>query len=185
MPGTLAELAAAHPGKTLEVWFEDECRFGQKGTLTTVWADRGSRPVAPRPDEYGNLHVLAAVCPATGRAEGLISERLDVGVVQIFLDQLATTIAADTQVVMVWDGAPYHTSGKLRVPANITIVRLPPYSPELNPVENLWHFLRSHHWSNRNYVDLEAVEAAAMDAWAKVCLNPETIRSVCACPYLN
>lgn len=129
--------------------------------------------------------MLAAVCPATGQAEGLISERLDTGVMQLFLDQVSATIAADTHVVMIWDGAPFHTAKALRVPENITVLRQPPYSPELNPVENLWHYLRSHHWSNRNYRDLDAVEAAAMDAWAKVCLNPETIQSICACPYLN
>lgn len=129
--------------------------------------------------------MLAAVCPATGQAEGLISERLDTAVVQIFLDQLSTAIPAGTHVLLIWDGAPYHTAKALRIPANLTIRRQPAYSPELNPVENLWHHLRSHHWSNRVYADLDAVEAAAMTAWRRECLNPATIRSVCGCPYIT
>lgn len=129
--------------------------------------------------------MLTAVCPATGRAEGLISERLDTKVVQAFLDGLSATIPAGTHVLLIWDGAPYHTANALRAPANLTIRRQPPYSPELNPVENLWHHLRSHHWSNRTYADLDAVEDAAVTAWQKVCLDPATIRSVCGCPYIT
>ena len=128
---------------------------------------------------------MAAVCPATGQAEGLISERLDTAVVQLFLDQIAATIPSHKHIVMIWDGAPYHTAKALRIPACMTILRQPAYSPELNPVENLWHYLRSHHWSNRNYKDLDAVEAAAMTAWHSTCLKPEIIKTVCGCPYLN
>ena len=67
---------------------------------------------------------------------------------------------------------------------NITLVSLPPRSPELNPVENLWHYLRSHHWSNRTYKNLDAVEEAAEQGWRKVCLRPELIRTLCACHYI-
>ena len=181
----MAEAAAAHPGERVEVWFEDEARFGQKGSLTSVWAERGTRPTAAKQTAYGNLHVLTAACPATGRAEGLIAPRLNAGVVQVFLDGLSATIPAGTHVVMVWDGAGYHTAGALRVPANLTLVGLPPYSPELNPVENLWHYLRSHYWSLRVYRDYEALEEAAMAAWRAVCLVPEAVRSICAAPYVS
>jgi transposase len=150
-----------------------------------MWAECGSRPTAPKQGGFRSVHVLTAVCPKTGRAEGLISERLDTSVVQIFLDQLALTIPADTHVAMIWDGAGYHTAHDLRVPDAITLIPLPPYSPELNPVENLWHYLRSHHWSNRSFADLDAVEEAACDGWTKVCLDREKIRSVCACHYLG
>ena len=102
---------------------------------------------------------------------------------QIFLDQFAATIPAGTHVALVWDNAGYHVAKALRVPVAITLVPLPPYSPELNPVENLWHYLRSHHWSNRFYPDLDAIEEAAIAGWRTVCLHEATIRTVCACPY--
>jgi transposase len=85
-PEAVAEVASARPGERVEVWFEDEARFGQKGTLTGVWAERGSRPTAPKQTAYANLQVLTAVCPATGRTEGLVAPRLNAGVVQAFLD---------------------------------------------------------------------------------------------------
>ena len=150
-----------------------------------MWAERGSRPTAPKQAAYGNLHVLTAVCPATGRGKGLISPHLNAVVVQLSLDGLSATIPMGTHVVLVWDGAGYHTAKGLRVPSDLTLAGLPPYSPELNPVERLWPYLRQHHWSNRVYEDVDAVEAAAISGWRTVCLDPANIRSICRCEYLN
>ncbi len=86
---------------------------------------------------------------------------------------------------MLWDGAGFHTSKKLRVPDNITVIQLPPYSPELNPMENLWHYLKSHYWSNRAYADYEELEEAAIDAWRTAVLDPELMKTVCNAPYLK
>jgi len=127
--------------------------------------------------------VIGAVCPETGQAEGLLSPRLNTDVINIFLEQFSRTLTADEHAVMVWDGAGFHRAKHLKVPENVTLVELPPYSPELNPIENLWHFLKSHHWSNRTYDDFEHLTEAADQAWKKVCLNKETIKTVCHVPY--
>lgn len=127
--------------------------------------------------------MLAATCAQTGQAEGLIASRLDIGIVNVFLDQLSRTLKPDVQAVLVWDGASYHRANGLVCPKNITLLFLPPYSPELNPVENLWHYLRSHHWSNRTYDSVEDLFDAAENAWRRTCLNPQTIQSVCRAPY--
>ena len=101
----------------------------------------------------------------------------------IFLAQLSKTLAPDVQAVLVWDGAGYHRANDLKCPSNITLLNLPPYSPELNPVENLWHYLRSHHWSNRKYDTVDDLFDAAETAWRTTCLHPDTIRTVCRAPY--
>jgi transposase len=178
-------VTAARPGERVEVWFEDAARFGQKGTLTTVWAERGSRPTAPKQGAFGNLHVPTAVCPATGEAEGLVSAALNAEVVQLFLDQLAATTPAGTHRLLVWDGAGYHVAKALRVPPSLTVLTLPAYAPELNPVERLWRYLRQHHWANRVYPTLADLEDAAVGGWRAVCLNAERIRTVCRCDYLE
>jgi transposase len=64
----------------------------------------------------------------------------------------------------------------------VTLVQLPPYSPELNPIENLWHYLKSHYWSNRNYTDYDALEDAA---WQTAVLDQDLMKTVCAAPYLE
>jgi hypothetical protein len=128
--------------------------------------------------------VLTAVGPATGRAEGLVAPTLDTAVVQTSRDGLSATIPAGTHGALVWDGAGYHGAKALRVPANLSVLRLPPYSPELNPVERLWLDPRGHYWSNRVYPDIEAVEEAAVSGWRAVCLHPDRIKSICRCEYL-
>ena len=103
--------------------------------------------------------------------------------INAFFEQFAKEVPSDVHVVMVWDQAGFHTSKAVRIPDNITIVSLPAYSPELNPVENLWHYLRSHYWSNRTYADYDELRLAAIDAWQKAALNSELIQSVCRASY--
>ncbi len=184
-PAQLHAIAAAQPTKQLRIYFQDESRFGQQGTTTNVWARKGSRPTAVRQTEYEYLWVLGTVCPETGHAEGLLSPQLNTKIVNAFLAQFAQTIPADEHAVMLWDGAGFHASKQLCVPDNVTIVTLPAYSPELNPIENLWHYLKSHYWSNRAYKDYEALEQAALDAWRKAVLDQKLMKTVCAAPYLE
>lgn len=136
-----------------------------------------------RQTQYGYVYVLVATCAETGQAEGLIAPRLDTGMVNIFLKQLSRTLNPDMQAVLVWDGAGYQRANDLLCPDNITLVSLPPDSPELNPVENLWHYLRSHHWSNRAYPTVEDLCDAAETAWRAACLEPDLIQTVCRAPY--
>jgi transposase len=175
----------AHPGEQVQVWFEDEARFGQQGTLARVWARRGSRPRRVRQAQYTSLYVLTAVCAATGGASGLISPVLNAGVINLFLEQFGRELPAGVHAALVWDGAGYHTAEELKVPPNVSLIQLLPYSPELNPVENLWHYLRSHYWSLRVYRDYEALEEAATAAWRAVCLDLASVRSICAAPYVS
>jgi transposase len=175
----------AHPDEEVQVWFEDEARFGQQGTLTRVWARRGTRPRGVRQTQYTFLYVLTAVCVSTGAASGLIAPTLNAGVINLFLEQFSRELPAGVHAVLVWDGAGYHTSEALKIPKNVSLIQLLPYSPELNPVENLWHYLRSHYWSLRVYRDYEELEEAAVGAWREVCLKPELVGSICAAPYVE
>jgi transposase len=181
----IAAIAEQHPGDVIQVWHQDEARFGQQGTLTRVWARRGSRPRRRRQNGRESLYVLTATCAASGAAFGLIMPELNTAVVNRFLEEFSRQLPPGVHAVLLWDNAPFHVAKGLAVPANVSLIGLLPYSPELNPVENLWHYLRAHHWSNRVYADYDALQEAAMEAWCKVCLDPEKIRSVCAAPYLT
>ena len=109
----------------------------------------------------------------------MLSPTINSDVVNIFLKQFTEEVSRDVHVLLLWDQAGFHTSKKLKIPENMTIVPLPPYSPELNPVENLWHYLRSHYWANRIYVDYDALRLTAVDTWQKAALDKETVKSVC------
>ena len=181
----IAAIAEQHPDKELQVWHQDEARFGQQGTLTRVWARRGSRPRRKRQNGRESLYVLTATCAASGDAFGLIMPDLKTTVVNGFLEEFSRQLTPGVHAVLMWDNAPYHVSRDLVVPSNVSLIGLLPYSPELNPVENLWHYLRSHHWSNRVYADYDALLEAATAAWRQVCLIPEKVRTICAAPYLT
>jgi transposase len=180
-PALLQEIQRQHPDQRLWTFWEDEARLGQQGTLTRVWARKGSRPRALKQIGYEFLYVLAAVCPANGQSWALTAPYLNTALVNLFLQQLAASLPPDVHAVLVWDGAGYHKSGRLVIPSNITVIPLPAYSPELNPIENLWHFLRQHYWSNRCYADYDALDQAAFQAWQY--LTPSLFQSVCAVTY--
>jgi transposase len=178
-------IAAEHPDKEVRTYFEDEARFGTQGTITRVWAPRGSRPRAVRQNGRQWLYVLMAVCVGTGATSALIMPGLDTEVLNLFLEQFAKELPAGVHAVLIWDGAGYHTSGDLVVPANVSLIQLPPYSPELNPVENLWHYLRSHHWSNRPYEGYKGLESEAIRSLCAVCEEAERVKSICNADYVR
>jgi DDE superfamily endonuclease len=137
-----------------------------------------------RQTQYDYLWVLAAACPATGAATGILMPGLDTDVINLFLGEFSRQLAPDVHAVLIWDGAGFHTSRSVVVPANVTLLQLPPYSPELNPIENLWHYLRSHYWSNRSYADWEELKSAAASGLVAVGTDADRIKTVCAAPYL-
>src|SRR5512147_1349162 len=107
----------AHPDEEVRIWHQDEARFGQQGTLTRVWARRGSRPRRVRQNGRESLYVLTAVCAASGAAMGLIMPELNTAVVNQFLHEFSRQLAPGVHAVLLWDNAPYHVSGDLVVPA--------------------------------------------------------------------
>ena len=133
---------------------------------------------------YDYLYVLGAACPATGQTVGLLAPQLNTTTVNTFFREFEKEVDPNVHVVMFWDQAGFHTANELKVPANLTLIPLPPYSPELNPIENLWHYLRAHHWSNRTYANYDELLDAATAAWRASCLNNELIKTVCNCTYL-
>ncbi|MBO0763181.1 MAG: IS630 family transposase [Hyphomicrobiaceae bacterium] len=126
----------------MRLYFQDEARIGQKGRVCHIWWKRGERPPGLLDQRYISAYIYAAVEPGTDNTFSLIlPDAYRVGM-QAFLNAFAETIADDEHVVLVLDGAGWHGSKTLRVPSNISLVRLPPYSPELNPVERVWLYLK-------------------------------------------
>ena len=110
---------------------------------------------------------------------------LNTDLVNAFFREFEKEVAPDVHVIIIWDQAGFHTSKKLKVPKNVTIVPLPPYLPQLNPIEKLWQYLRKHYWSNRVYADYDALRIAAIDAWQKTCLDKEKVKSICRAKYIE
>lgn len=102
---------------------------------------------------------------------------------QLHLDALSDQVGPLRHVVLVLDNAGWHTTGRLKVPDNITLLPLPAYTPELNVVERLWHWIKDHEFSNRVYPDYDELALSLCGMWQR--LRPERIRSVCRCSWLH
>ena len=126
--------AVAPLGGRTRVFFLDEARLGQQGTLTRAWAPRGSRPAAVKQTRYEWAYLYAAVEPATGGSVALLAPNVDAGTLSVFLRMLAAEAKPGERVVLIMDRAGWHRSKALRLPDRVTVLPPPPpYSPELNP----------------------------------------------------
>ena len=162
----------------------DYARIGQQGTLTRVWAERGSRPAAPRDQRYSWAYLFGAICPARGTGTALVLPFASADMMNLHLAEISRNVKPGAHAVLTIDGAGWHqTSDKLRVPDNITLLHLPPYSPELNPVENVWAYLRGNKLSNRVFDTYEAIVEACCDAWLWLTQQPDRIISIGTCDW--
>jgi hypothetical protein len=182
----MQEAAAQHPeAKRVELWFMDEARIGQKGRVTHLWYQKGARPRGRHEHRFASAHLFGAVCPERGEGVALVLPEVSTAAMDIFLAELAAAVPAGTHAVLVLDRAGWHVSGDLSVPANLTLAHLPPYSPELNPVERVWLYLRERWLSLRVLAGgYEAVLDAACAAWNALLAEPGRLRSLTAYPWL-
>ena len=138
------------PGTSVEVWFQDEMRVGQKNKLTYRWARKGSRPRAAHDQRTQSTYLFGAVCPDRGAGAALVLPACNCEAMQLHLDEIATKVALGAHAIILLDQAGWHGAKALVVPNNISLVPLPPRAPELNGQENIWQFMRQNWLSNRS-----------------------------------
>lgn len=172
-------LPARATGKPIEVWFQDEARVGQKGSIEYVWAPIGSRPPMVRDNRHGSVHIFGAICPARRIGAAVIMPVVNTEAMNLHLKEIATQIADGAHALLVCDGAGWHQPGeRLIVPENITLMRLPPYAPELNPMENVWDYLRGNKLSTGVWNGHDEILDACEQAWNFIANDPERIASI-------
>ena len=165
----------------MQVWFFDEGRFGLKPCTGRAWCRRSRRPVALVRPGYKNFYLFSAVNPNTGQEFTLQLPTVDTEMMSLYLDHLSQEHPG-AHILLVLDGAGWHKAKELKVPDGIELVPLPPYSPELNPAERLWQWLRLHVCRNRLFSSLNDLEQAICDSWHL--LSPNLLSALCHCSYL-
>jgi len=128
--------------------------------------------------------IFAAIEPGTDNAFALTLPYVNTEAMQLFLDGFAETIDEDEHVAMVLDQAGWHGAKALAVPGNITLVPLPPYSPQLNPIERVWLHLKERFRSHRLHADYDAIADAASKAWNRLLAETGRITSLCSYPWI-
>jgi transposase len=162
----------------IEIWFADEARVGQKNKITRRWAKRGTRPPAPQDQRTRSTYIFGAICPKHGKGAALILPRCNTAAMSLHLAEIAASVAPGAHAVLLLDQAGWHLSEKLAVPPNITIIPLPPKCPELNPIENVWQFMRQNWLSNRVFQSYTNILDHCCHAWNKLADQPWIIMSI-------
>ncbi|WP_262503632.1 IS630 family transposase [Sphingobium xenophagum] len=175
----LAQIRRRLPrGTPIELWWQDEARVGQQTKLTRRWAKRGTRPSAPKDQRRSSAWLFGAICPAEGKAAGIVMPRCNSEAMNMHLEEIAFHVAPGAHAVLLLDQAGWHGSAKLVVPHNITLMPLPPRCPELNPVENVWQFMRDNWLSNRIFKSYDDIVDHCCFAWKKLVDQPWRIMSI-------
>ena len=164
----------------VDIWFQDEARVGQRGSLTRTWAIKGTRPRLTRQQQFEYAYIFGAVCPAQNQAVGLVLPAVNTRAMLEHLKEISAQVPSDRHAVIVLDRAAWHTTKKLQAFKNISLLPLPPTSPELNPVEQIWQQLRDNCLANRCYDGYEDIVDACCEAWNWFTDIPNQIRQLCS-----
>jgi putative transposase len=161
--------------KNVRVMFQDEGRFGRISLPRRCWAPPGTRPLCGAQIIREYIYAYSAISPSNGAIDSLIAPHANTEVMAIFLRQVAERFNDDF-IIMFMDKASWHTAGKLKVPKNMKLLFLPPYSPQLNPVEHLWKEIREKYFGNVVFDNIDAVENQLMEALTFMNQNHDIVK---------
>jgi transposase len=160
----------------VDIWFQDETRVGQQGSLTRIWAPKGTRPRVVRQQQFLYTYIFGAVCPSQGTCAGLILPHANGEGLELHLKEISYHVPEGRHAVVILDQAGWHKAQALKVPSNLSLLHLPPYAPELNPQENVWQYLKESALANRVFASSEHLIQACVQAWNL--LTPQLITSI-------
>ena len=125
-----------------------------------------------------SVYLFGAVCPERGMGAAVVLPQVNIEAMTIHLAEISRHVIKGAHAVLVLDQAGWHTSRKLQVPQNISLLPLPPYAPELNSTENVWAYLRANFLGHRVWNSYDAIVGACCDAWDKLMSTPERLASI-------
>lgn len=132
-----------------------------------------------RDNRHDSAYIFGAICPKRGVGAAMITPSANTEMMNLHLAEISTQVTAAAHAVLICDGAGWHQCGKtLQVPANITLLHLPPYSPELNPMENVWDYLRQNKLCALVWDSYDEIVGACKTAWNWLINDPERIKSI-------
>ncbi len=169
----------------LDIWVQDESRIGQQGSLTRIWAPKGTRPKKVKQGQFIYSYIYGASCPKTGESFGLILPATNTDCMQVYLNALSKQIKKGRHIALIVDNAGWHKSKGLIIPQNITLIPLPPYSPELNPMEQVWKWMKHNFLSNICFDSYQDIIDKLAVAWNAFENDYDLVKSICQRDWFN
>lgn len=167
------------------IWFQDEARFGQRNTTTRIWAEKGTRPRAVQQQQFEYAYLFGAVCVNTGQTEALVLPFSNSEGMREHLALISKATPQGKHSVVIMDQASWHQAYLAEEFDNLTIIHIPPYSPELNPIEQVWRWLRQNELANRCFDNYNDIVEQCCRAWNCFCEDASEVISLCYRDWVN
>ncbi len=167
------------------LFFEDEASFGRINHVRKCWVPRADRAIVKKQAIREDLYAFTTVCPQTGETCSIISPYCNTDAMNALLLETSNAFPL-YRILMIMDSAGWHTTKKLEIPENISILPLPPYSPELNPTEHIWDYIREQkEFNNYTFETLDHVDKQLGIALCDLHNEKEIIKSMCNFDWIN
>ena len=170
--------------RPLKLFFEDEGRFGRSNNLSRSWTPIGIRASVYKQIVRQYIYAYTAVCPETGEIHSLILPYSNTEMMNYYLHDFAEYFK-HYRIILCADQASWHVSKGIQTPDNLSFLYLPPYSPQLNPVEHIWKYIREQKgFNNRIFHSISDVSDHLADALTSIAKEKETINNLCNFKWL-
>ena len=169
----------------VDIWLQDEARFGQQNTTTKLWATKGTRPLAIKQQQFEYAYLFGSICVTNGKSEAMIMPYVNKDIMHSHLEQISTSTVEGRYAVVIMDGAGWHTEDIDTEFDNLSCMKLPPYSPELNPIEQVWSWLRQHHLANRCFNGYEDIVNCICIAWNDFVSDVKRVKKIGTRDWMN
>ena len=179
-PEELLEIKEKLNNNKIEVWWQDESRVGQQGNLSRVWAVKGTRPRVVRQRQFLNTYIFGACCPDKDKGCALILPECPTGMMQLHLEEISRSVEDGFHAIVIIDRASWHTTEALNIPQNISLLPLPLYSPELNPMEQIWQKIKSDSLTNTTFKNYDNIIEKCAKAWNSFYDKDGNIKELCS-----
>ena len=171
-------------GRPFRLMFQDEARFGRINDPRRCWAPKGFRPEVGMQIVREYTYAFGAVSPHDGTLDSLVMPVVNAEAMSIFLEEVARRHPEEF-ILMFLDGAGWHRANDLAVPGNMRLEALPPYSPQLNPVEHIWDEIREKWFANEVFNSLDAVEDRLVEALFALENDRDLVASTTGFDWIN
>ena len=167
----------AQMGRTVRLMFQDEARFGRISDARKCWVPPKIRPTVGCQLVREYIYAYAAISPHDGVMDSLVIPEVNAQLMSLFLKEVSQR-HSDEFVLMVMDGASWHSAKELLVPQNMRIILLPSYCAEINPAEHLWEEMREKDFANKVFESLDGVEDNLVNSLVRLEKNRKKVASI-------
>jgi len=171
--------------ESVDVWFQDEARFGQQNTTSRLWAKTGTRPRVIKQQQFEYVYLFSSICPSRGIGEAIVVPWTNKDAMRQHLQQISNVTEKGRHAVVIMDGAGWHTEDTVHQFPNVSIIKLPPYSPELNSIEQIWSWMRQHHLANQAFENYDEIVDKVCSAWNNFLSNTQRVTKMCTRSWIS